>query len=240
MAEQISELMLERYVAGSATADEAARIEGSADAMTRVDQIRRENDELLQRHPPANVAAVVRARAAEAAKRRAPKPFLWLAPVVAMAAAVLFVVMPREQDDDGIRLKGIQPHLSLYRQIGATSEKLKNGTGARAGDTVQVAYLAGEATYGAIVSVDGRGNVTVHAPTNGDGKLSQRNEVLLPRAYTLDDAPRFERFVFVAGKRPVDVEKLQKLLHDKPEFELEKLRQTFETWVDVFTLQKEP
>ncbi len=240
MAERISELMLERYVAGSATADERARIEAAPDAMARVAELRRDDEALLTRHPAASVAAVVRARSAEAAKKTAPKPFLWLVPVVAMAAAVLFVAVPREQADDEIRLKGVQPRLSLYRQVGAASEKLANGTGARAGDTVQVAYLAGEATYGAIVSVDGRGSVTVHAPTHGDGKLSQRNEVLLPRAYTLDDAPRFERFVFVAGKRPIDVEKLRKLLRDAPDIEAEKLRQAFATTVDIFTLQKEP
>ncbi len=235
---KISDLMLERYVAGAATADEKAHIEASPEAMERVAVLRRENDELLAAHPAHAVAALVSARAATRAR---PKPFLWLAPVLAAACAVLFVVMPRADDGgEHIILKGTKPHIALYRQIGNANEKLATGATARAGDTVQVSYIAGEATYGAIVSVDGRGNVTVHAPASGDGKLSQRNEVLLPRAYTLDDAPRFERFVFAAATRPVDLAKLQKLLRDDPEIDAEKLRRALGGVVDVFTLRKEP
>jgi hypothetical protein len=239
MADEISTLLLERYVQGSASAVEKARVEASPEAMTRVEELRRDSTALLTAHPPANVAALVRARAA-AADKRTVRPFLWLAPVVAVACAVLFIAMPRE-DGEGIRLKGVKPHLTLYRQVGTSSEKLASGSAAHPGDTVQLAYLAGEATYGAIVSVDGRGNVTVHVPTSGDGKLSQKNEVLLPRAYTLDDAPRFERFVFVAGLKPVDVARLQKLLRATPELEAEKLREGLNAAsVDVFTLRKEP
>ncbi|MEZ0312118.1 MAG: ActD-like protein [Myxococcota bacterium] len=237
MSTRISELMLERYLVGAATADEKARIEASPEALERVEAMRRENDELLALHSPRVVAAKVSARAADAPR---VKPFLWLAPLVALACAVLFVVVPRGPDDEVIILKGAKPHIALYRQVGNTNEKLTSGASARAGDTVQVSYVAAEATYGAIVSVDGRGNVTVHTPTNGDGKLSQRNEVLLPRAYTLDDAPRFERFVFVAATRPVDIAKLQKMLRDEPELDAEKLRRALGGVVDVFTLRKEP
>ncbi len=239
MSEKISDLILERYVAGVATADEAARVEASPEALARAKGLARENTELLAAHPPAQVAARVVRGAATRPSQKGTRPLLWLAPLVATACAVAIFALPREQVDV-TRAKGGKAKLTIYRQVGSTSEKLEDGAVARAGDTVQVAYIAGENTYGAIVSVDGRSNVTVHTPLTDDGKLSQRGEVLLPRAYVLDDAPRFERFVFVAGGKPVDVSRLRELLHATPELDGEKLRQALNGTVNVFTLRKEP
>ena len=81
---KISELMLERYVAGAATADEKARIEASPEALERVAVMRRENDQLLAAHPAHVVAAKVSARAATGSR---PRPFLWVAPLLAAACA---------------------------------------------------------------------------------------------------------------------------------------------------------
>src|SRR6185436_11941296 len=66
-------------------------------------------------------------------------------------------------------------------------------------------------TYGAIVSIDGRGAVTLHLPRQGARatRLPEGGEtVLLDRAYELDDAPRWERFFFVTGEAPFEIEPL--------------------------------
>ena len=57
-----------------------------------------------------------------------------------------------------------------------------------------------------IVSVDGRGVVTQHLPRDGAqaARLSAESQALLDVAYELDDAPRWERFYFVAGSAPFD------------------------------------
>ena len=59
-----------------------------------------------------------------------------------------------------------------------------------------------------IVSVDGRGGVTLHwPPAPGAPTDLPKGENPLPSAYTLDDAPTFERFFLVTtGKAPTDVD----------------------------------
>jgi hypothetical protein len=76
------------------------------------------------------------------------------------------------------------------------------------GTTLQVGYVSGANEYGAIISIDGRGTVTVHFPLSAvtGQTLEGEGEVLLPFAYTLDDAPDFERFFFVFSERPFSVE----------------------------------
>ncbi len=58
----------------------------------------------------------------------------------------------------------------------------------------------------AVVSVDGRGGVTLHWP-EGSGpaaELESGRAVPLPHAYRLDDAPGFERFFLVTGAARFD------------------------------------
>jgi hypothetical protein len=66
---------------------------------------------------------------------------------------------------------------------------------------VQVAYVAAGRTHGVILSVDGRGAVTLHAPEAGGEPvaLAPSGTHSLPRAYELDDAPHFERFFFITA-----------------------------------------
>ena len=65
---------------------------------------------------------------------------------------------------------------------------------------------AAGSTWGLILSVDGRGTVTLHLPREGTraARLSAESQVLLDLAYELDDAPRWERFYFVTGSAPFD------------------------------------
>src|SRR6185503_6350582 len=93
-----------------------------------------------------------------------------------------------------IGIKG-DPALRVYKRVGQGSEKLVPGARVARGDLLRLAYLAGErGHFGAVVSIDGRGHVTVHWP-EGDTKtapaLSPKGEVQLPSAYELDDAPAF-------------------------------------------------
>ena len=109
------------------------------------------------------------------------------------------------------RLKGARPHLVVHRQTAGGAETLGAGDPARAGDVLQVGYVAapprGGATYGVILSIDGRGTVTLHHPS-GEGpasRLEGEGERLLGHAYRLDDAPGYERFFLVTSPRPFRV-----------------------------------
>ena len=110
--------------------------------------------------------------------------------------------------DEYVRLKGLEPALSIYRQEEDGSvRELDSETGARAGDTLQIAYNSAGAAHGMIFSVDGRKSVTLHFPSSPfeSDRLKSGGEVALPYAYVLDDSPRFELFFFVVAEEPIDV-----------------------------------
>jgi hypothetical protein len=247
----VPELIIERYAAGIASADERARVDASPEAKARVAELLRDNEAIFAALPTDGVVKRVQTRA----KRRATDESLakrfvttWEVAVtsaIAAACCAAFVLFapsapPTDDGPEVTRAKGLAPQLALYRQRGTTVEKLANGDIARAGDTLQVAYIAGERTYGAIVSVDGRASATVHPLAEG-GKLSQKGEVVLAKAYTLDDAPYFERFVFVAGAQPVDSAEVARLLHENASVDVVRLRDRFGSVdVVVFTVRKAP
>ena len=71
---------------------------------------------------------------------------------------------------------------------------------------LQLSYVSGGRRHGAVLSVDGRGSVTLHSPESLTGPLVLKGgTVPLPSAYALDDAPAFERFFFVTSDAPFDV-----------------------------------
>jgi hypothetical protein len=171
--------------------------------------------------------AETRARQGHAARPK--RPSAWLArpalatvvglalvAVVALTARPLFVT-PTPVTDSGLgadprrgsgenRVKGLRPHLVLFRQTTGEPEPLTSGSYARPGDVVQIVYQAGGRHYGVIVSADGRGVVTLHLPQRGMGAaaLDSGGPIALDSAYALDDAPRWERFYFVTADAPFD------------------------------------
>jgi hypothetical protein len=209
-----SDWRLERYLLGEAPADELqetretlARDEG---LRARLEELERSNAELLARHPPRAMAAAIDARARREPET-GPRPGFVIATALAASVAVFAAVGPLGRDpgrsDDVTRIKGLAPHLLLYRQNGAAgAEPLAPGTTARANDVVQIAYQAAGHRYGVIISIDGRGTVTRHLPAAGpDAAILAPGPAALPQAFRLDDAPRFERFYLVTAAQPFPV-----------------------------------
>jgi hypothetical protein len=106
-----------------------------------------------------------------------------------------------------VRIKGLDPQITLFRKSGSGSERLADGALARRGDVVRLGYQAAGRPYGAILSIDGRGVVTRHLPRQGERAVALRGggTVLLDEAYELDDAPRRERFYFVTAVSAFDL-----------------------------------
>ncbi len=218
---RIPNIKLEQYLLGELPANEMAEtkriLDGDEEARIRLAAIEQSNREILEQYPADIVSRQIQTRLDPI---RAPrKPFLRPLPVTAFAGAaavclLLLVALPDiftpsgpGEDTSAERVKGQGPHLKLYRKAGDGSEDLLDGARAYPGDVIRIGYQAAGRLYGVILSVDGRGTVTLHLPHQGNRSFRLQNEgaVLLDFALELDDAPRWERFYFVCGETAFDV-----------------------------------
>jgi hypothetical protein len=175
---------------------------------------------ILDALPPAMVAAEIERRLRARHRRELPRRVAIGAALA--AAAVLFVVFavrlpPVKQlavidpprPPESTRIKG-DPRLVVHRKSGDAAERLDDGARAAPGDVIQLSYVAAGRRFGAIVSLDGRGAITIHLPdakaAATAAELGQGGAVPLADAYELDDAPGFERFVLVTSRRPFSAE----------------------------------
>jgi len=210
----VSDWQLERLAQGEldpATAGDIERKLGKDQTRQRLSELEASNQAILARLPPQMVSATIRRRLEE---RRAPRGRMLMAAVLPFAlAAGVWAVAVAPQVASGpelgeyIGVKGAA-QLHAYRmRKDARPVRLKDAAPVRPHDTVQLAYTAGEARFGVVVSVDGRGVVTQHLPVNATApaELAPGGETNLPRSYELDDAPGFERFFLVTAPKPFSV-----------------------------------
>jgi hypothetical protein len=176
-----------------------------ADA-ARVAQLADSNVDILKRYPPRVIAIRVRGH-----RQKVARAWALGGSLVAVAAAVTIAVLPapvsqpnRESMEDDVRLKGLEPQLDVFRVGDAGAEVLAPEASAHQGDRLQLSYNAGGADYGVVLSVDGRGTVTVHLPLSGNqaAELSPEGDTILGSSYALDDAPAYERFFLVTSDEP--------------------------------------
>lgn len=221
---QTPDIMLERYRLQELPEHDAARLRELAarnpQIRARIDALERSDAEFTARDLMSRMETGVRARMARLNRAQGSGlRALWAVPVVMAAAALIFAVVPRgvirpdpgvagpATADTGDRIKGLRPALALYRRTADGSETLADGAAAHRGDLIRIGYRAAGQPYGVILSVDGRGSVTVHLPAGATRAVPLRRDatVLLDQAYELDDAPLWERFYFITGHEPFPV-----------------------------------
>jgi anti-sigma factor RsiW len=150
-------------------------------------------------------------------KRFQPKS-AWLRPafslavasLIALPAAILYLRQPAglpftgaQTEQPSERLKGLEPKLVLFRKALQGAEPLHPGDPVGPGAILRIGYQAAGLRYGAILSCDGNGQVTVHFPVQGEQAATlEAGESLLPTAYELDAAPEYERFFLVTADTP--------------------------------------
>lgn len=227
------DLKLEQVFLNERTGKDIPELTGSMDA------IQRSNEEILRLYPAAQMKEAVLAKMKEAAGtagienrrvsgfgRTMTRSFNFR--TVSYAAAVCcvlflsFVAVRTELFttgggvtlENGERIKGGGQRLFIYRKSGDTPILLPAKTRLAANDIVQMSYIAGGDAFGAILSVDGNGVVTQHFPDSGDftAGLSNVGESSLDFSYRLDNAPKFERFIFVSGKGKISLAEYKKAL----------------------------
>jgi hypothetical protein len=215
MTAEIPDILLERYHLEELSPDEAARLTD----LIRRDPVLRRRLEALDRSDEDIRASGVLNRVVARLPHERPAPrrplvrYVAVPAAVAAIALVAFIVIPRTDTpaapggERGDRIKGLTPALAVYRRTPQGSETLADGAVARPGDLLRVGYRAAGKPYGLILSIDGRGAVTVHLPPHADRAAALRRDatVLLDDAYELDDAPEVERFYFITGDTPFAV-----------------------------------
>jgi hypothetical protein len=217
----IPDILLERYRLNELPNDEADRLAAllahDSRLRERLAALEASDEELRGSGVPDRLEAGARRKLSGKIEPRR-RAMYWAVPVVAAAAfiaiAVARISAPLSGGSSAVRsadgpdrIKGLEPALALYRRTAEGSETLADGAVARPGDLIRIGYRPAGHSYGAIVSIDGAGNVTIHLPPTGARAAALKREatVLLDQAYELDDAPGWERFYFVAGDAPFDV-----------------------------------
>jgi hypothetical protein len=223
----VPDWLLERLALGELDAETAADVRRRLAAEGRSPDdiaaaVAASNREILAGLPATQAAAEIRQRAARAAAAERParrRGILLMGVPLALAGGLALTQMmwrPAHPNEGAVSRVGenpeiiiskdnLDPRLYVYRRVGDGNQRLRDGARATRGDLVQLAY--GGAGYGVVLSIDGRGKVTLHWPAREDSAAPaiKTGENRVPSAYELDDAPAFERFFLVQAKTPFSV-----------------------------------
>ena len=204
---------------------EALRVEEGG--MERLENLKRSNMKILEEYPPALMAAQISNRFELSKKTEPRRSKMWLViPAFASAACAALIIwsfLPTDpvtnngtditaiDNPDYYGVKG-PPQLMIYRKAGSKTEPIKDGQFVSEGDMLQLYYNAKSARHGMIFSVDGRGSVTLHFPSEKSlpTEFEHGGKHALDFSYKLDDAPVFEQFFLVWSDRPIPVESVLK------------------------------
>lgn len=215
----VPDLILEQYRLKELPAEEVDRLERllreDHTLAERLAALDRSDGEIMRQYPAGWLAERINSRIASSVPVRKRTPRVGrLVLATAVAAGAVMMVLARPWGDGGPMvqpyspIKGMKPSLAVYRQTSTGSETLADGAPAHAGDVLLLGYVSAGRTYGAIVSIDGRGIVTRHLPVHGARAATLRagGPILLDEAYELDDAPAWERFYLVTAEHEFDVD----------------------------------
>ena len=109
--------------------------------------------------------------------------------------------------DNGIRIKGMQASLEVWKKTGDSAVQMVNLGEASEGDEIQLRYRVPQKCFGMLFSMDGNGTITMHM---GDGskaiELEPGKMTTLPFAYKLDNAPKFEKFFLLTSEKAFEID----------------------------------
>ena len=213
-------LILEQIRLGELDEDRRRRIEdemGAEALQEAINRLEQSDSEILRDYPAESVAAQIMQRASATGARqervvafpaRARRRILIPLAAAAAIALVAFVgirgfaptTTPGTTAEEVTRVKG-QPYLLIYRDASGKPELVTEDDTLKESDRIQIKYVAAGSLYGAILSIDGRGAVTLHYPPfeGAEPRLEPNTAIALEHSYVLDDAPKFERFFFVTA-----------------------------------------
>lgn len=205
--------------------------------LSEINSLTKENEDFLKKYPSdkmrdavtekllAKSQIITNTQNNKKNKVKSFSPYKSLKIISLAAAAVLAIcIIPvsvknnaNTNVDSIVRVKGAKsdsPKIKLYRKSGEFVEIVKDGSQAFEDDQIQIVYSSAGMKYGLIFSVDGYGNVTNHFNTDNFSAITldtKTEEVPLEYSYVLDDAPKYECFVFVTSNKPFNLKNLNEL-----------------------------
>lgn len=221
MKRKVPDVLLERLLLNELPKDKARQVlenlKKERGGMDRLENLRKSNRKILRKYPAPLMASGIKKRYKEQKRQNflfKIKRYFTARPVPAPAfglalALIIFIIFPqllqRFPVDEGIRIKG-GTELGIYLKTGEKEIKLRPNDRVKQGDIVQLTYKAGDAGFGVIFSIDGRGSVTLHYPASRKDppRLEPGKKQILKEAFQLDDAPQYEHFFFVASEKKID------------------------------------
>lgn len=212
-----SDFTLEAYAAGDLPEEQSAALRAdlaeSPALKERLDILIESNKNLLEHHPASGVWLEVQRRLKNQtpqdrqAKSDHPRKRLLLALSSALCVVFVLAVFPTsvpDSTDQGFRTKGATPELHIF-QINTENSprRLPRGALVSEGTRLQVSVRNAGQLHAMIVSLDGRGALTTHFPSQGESSLIGESVHSLKASYTLDDAPDYETFVLITSESPL-------------------------------------
>lgn len=215
---KLTDLELERLIAGDFPAARAAELEAKA---TQADLARRE--ELKAEHAAflgsVDIDAEVRAIGKKMARmepEKAPRASWWRwiftgGALAAAAAAVIVLVGRRDPEgptDDDIGIKGDSITLVVHAANDAGSRTLASGDTIAPGTRIRFEVGAPKRGYVTVIGFDARGATTVYYPFGGAqaAVYDPTTGGLLPGAIAVDATPGAEKYFAVFSEQPFSID----------------------------------
>jgi len=219
MAERsLTDIELERMIAGDFSATRMAELEAKATAAdrTRLDELRAEHAAFFG---TVDVDAEVRAIGKKMQKlepEKQPRSMWWRwifagGALAAAAATLLVLVGRRDRPDDDIGIKGDGITLRVHAATDeASTRTLASGDAVAPGTRIRFEVGGTKRGYLTVIGFDARGATTVYYPYGGAqaAVFDPASGGLLPGAIALDATPGAEKFVAVFSEQPFSVEKV--------------------------------
>lgn len=203
MSAHLSSFLLDQLALGALSADVAAE---AAAHLASCERCRA--DQAQAEEARARFTRDVMPRTLPAIKGRLspPRRRLWwaLAPALAAACALVFVLRPRPPEEPEYSEKGA-PSLSVFAKHAGQVQPVGDGAQLHPGDAVRFVLHPSGLPYVIVASVDGKGDATVYHPFGGDrsAEVPPSGRVELPGSVVLDETPGPERVFALFSRAPL-------------------------------------
>lgn len=227
-------LILEQINLGELDSNQYTESNTENNLFQKLGEIQKSNEEILSQYPTEKIKALIEEKlsnktCSKSTEEKIPvnpvfRKHLNIQKIAGIAAILCFALMlpifltqkPANSSQITLEQSIIQnaterakgdSSFFIYKKTDDSAVRLKNKSTVAEGDIIQITYVASGAKYGSIISIDGNGYLTQHYPYFGANAsvLKTNGEIPLEDSYKLDDAPAFERFLFITSENQFDI-----------------------------------